>query len=153
MSEDRKTGERAGNRVVEAGGRKRPVSERFEKGIAVRRAVLGDPHVDRSLAGADTFGWPMQEFTTEVGWGDIWARPGLDRKSRSLVNLGMLTALNRPHELAVHVRGAVRNGCTAEEIREVLMQTAVYCGFPAALDSFRVARKVLEEEGVLPAED
>lgn len=140
---------KAGSRKVKAGGKERPVSERFEKGMSVRRTVLGDPHVDRSLDAADDFGWPMQEITTEIGWGDIWARPGLDRRSRSLVNLGMLTALNRPHELEVHIRGAVRNGVTKEEIQEVLMQTAVYCGFPAALDSFRTARKVLKEEGLI----
>ncbi len=140
---------KAGTRKVKAGGRDRAVSERFEKGLAVRRAVLGDPHVDRSLDAADDFGWPMQEMTTEIGWGDIWARPGLDRRSRSLVNIGMLTALNRPHELEVHLRGAVRNGVTRAEVQEVLLQTAVYCGFPAALESFRIARKVLKEEGLI----
>ena len=140
---------KAGSGKVTAGAKDRSVSTRFETGMTVRRAVLGDAHVDRSLASADDFSWPMQELTTEVGGGDIWARPGLDRKSRSLDNLGMLTALNRPHELEVHIRGAVRNGCTPAEIREVLMQTAVYCGFPAALDAFRTARKVLQEEGLI----
>lgn len=114
-------------------------------GTRVRREVLGDDHVDRSLANATEFTTPVQELVTEFCWGAIWTRPGLDRRTRSLVNLGMLTAMNRMHELAVHVRGAVTNGCTATEIQEVLLQTAVYCGVPAALESFRVAEKVLAD--------
>jgi 4-carboxymuconolactone decarboxylase len=120
-------------------------SERFQRGMSVRREVLGDAHVDRSLAQANQFNEEMQVLVTEIAWGDIWTRPGLDRRTRSLVNLGMLTALNRMHEFGVHVRGAVRNGCTPEEIKEVLLQTAVYCGAPAALESFRVAKQVLDE--------
>ena len=125
-------------------------SERKAKGEALRRAVLGDAHVDASLAKADDFTAAIQDFVTEVGWGEVWSREGLERKTRSLVNLAMLTALNRPHEFKVHLRGAVRNGATVTEIREVLLQTAIYCGAPAALDSFRLARGVLEEMQLLP---
>lgn len=117
----------------------------YEAGLSVRRAVLGVDHVDRSLQDASEFSQPLQDLVTAYGWGAIWARPGLDRRTRSLINLGMLTALNREAELALHVRGAVTNGCTREEIQETLLQTAVYCGLPAALEAFRVAEKVLEE--------
>ena len=117
----------------------------FDLGDKTRRAVLGDRHVDASLANANEFTRPVQELVTEYGWGAIWSRPGLPRKTRSMLNLAMLTALNRPHELRVHLRGALTNGVTEDEIREVLLQTAVYCGMPAALDSFRIAREVLEE--------
>jgi 4-carboxymuconolactone decarboxylase len=117
----------------------------YEEGMAVRRDVLGDEHVDRSLATADDFNQPFQEFITEYAWGAIWARPGLERKTRSLLNLAMLTALNRPHELDLHVRGALRNGVSREEIREVFLQAAIYAGVPAANESFRIARKVFEE--------
>jgi len=118
---------------------------RMERGLAARRESLGDGHVENSLAAATDFTRPIQIYVTEACWGDIWTRPGLDRRTRSLVNLAMLTALNRMHEFAVHVRGARRNGCTEEEIQEVLLQTAAYCGAPAALESFRVAEKVLLE--------
>jgi 4-carboxymuconolactone decarboxylase len=121
------------------------VSDRFEQGLQTRREVLGAAHVDRSLAQVSEFARPAQELVTEYCWGAVWTRPGLDRKTRSLLNLTMLTALNRMHELAVHVRGAITNGCTEEEIQEALLQTAVYCGVPAALESFRVAEKVLRE--------
>ena len=126
----------------------RMVSEQFEAGLALRRQVLGEAHVERSLkAGAeDDFMWPLQEIVTEVGWGAFWTRPGLTLKQRSLLNIGMLTALNRPHELEVHLRGALRNGLTKEEIREALLQTAAYCGLPACIDAFRVAKKVIAEE-------
>jgi 4-carboxymuconolactone decarboxylase len=119
--------------------------DRLERGMALRREVLGDDHVERSLAAATEFTRPVQELVTEICWADIWSRPNLDRRTRSLVNLAMMTALNRMHEFAVHVRGAVRNGCTEVEIMEVLMQTAVYCGAPAALESFRVAAQALAE--------
>jgi 4-carboxymuconolactone decarboxylase len=119
--------------------------ERYDAGLEVRRAVLGNDHVDRSLANATEFGQPMQELVTEYCWGEIWTRDGLDRKTRSLLNLGMLTALNRPHELQVHVKGALNNGVTVEEIREVFLQAAIYCGVPAAIDSFRTAQKVFDE--------
>jgi 4-carboxymuconolactone decarboxylase len=118
---------------------------RLERGNRVRREVLGDAHVNRSMTQATDFTRVVQEYVTASCWGDVWARPGLDRRTRSLLNLAMLTALNRPHEFSVHVRGAVRNGCTEEEIREVLLQTAAYCGAPAALESFRLAEKVLQE--------
>jgi 4-carboxymuconolactone decarboxylase len=117
----------------------------FERGMQVRRAVLGDAYVDRSLQGGTEFRKPMQELVTEFCWGAVWSREGLDRKTRSLVNIGMLTALNRSTELAAHVRGAVNNGATKEEIQEVLLQTAVYCGMPAGLESFRVAEKVFDD--------
>jgi 4-carboxymuconolactone decarboxylase len=117
----------------------------FERGMQVRRAVLGDAYVDRSLQGGTEFRKPMQDLVTEFCWGAVWSREGLDRKTRSLVNLGMLTALNRSTELAAHIRGAVNNGATKEEIQEVLLQTAVYCGMPAGLESFRVAEKVFDD--------
>lgn len=118
---------------------------RMDRGLAARRESLGHSYVENSLAAATDFSRPIQVYVTETCWGDIWSRPGLDRRTRSLVNLAMLTALNRMHEFAVHVRGARRNGCTEEEIQEVLLQTAAYCGAPAALESFRVAEKVLLE--------
>lgn len=123
-------------------------SERYERGLAVRREVLGAAYVDRSLAEADDFSRPMQELVTEYCWGEIWTQPELPRKTRSLINIAMISALNRPHELKLHVRGALRNGCTKEEIRAVLMQVAIYCGVPAAIDGLRVAREVLKEEGI-----
>ena len=117
----------------------------FERGMQVRRAVLGDAYVDRSLQGGTEFRKPMQDLVTEFCWGAVWNRPGIDRKTRSLVNLAMLTALNRSTELAAHVRGAVNNGATHEEIQEVLLQAAVYCGMPAGLEAFRVAEKVFDD--------
>lgn len=120
----------------------------FEQGLQTRREVLGAPYVDAAIAGADDFNRPMQELVTQYAWGDVWNRPGLDRRTRSMLNLAMLTALNRPHELKLHVRGALSNGVTKDEIREVLMQTAIYCGVPAAIDSFRNAKEVFKEMGV-----
>lgn len=120
--------------------------KRFDEGLAVRRSVLGSEYVDKSISNADEFNMPMQELVTEYCWGEIWTRPGLDRKTRSLINLAMLTALNRPHEIKIHMRGALNNGVTKDEIKEVLLQTAIYCGVPAAIDSFRIAREVLSEE-------
>jgi 4-carboxymuconolactone decarboxylase len=120
-------------------------SARYEQGLARRREVLGAQHVERSLAAVTEFSRPIQELVTEYCWGEIWTRTELDGRTRSLLNLAMLTALNRMHELAVHVRGAVTNGCTRDEIRETLLQTAIYCGVPAALESFRVAEKALAE--------
>lgn len=119
--------------------------DRFEQGLAVRREVLGAEYVDKSIAAADDFNRPFQELVTEYCWGEIWTRPGLDRKTRSIINLAMLTALNRPHEVKIHVRGALNNGLSKDEIKEVLLQTAIYCGVPAALDSFRIAREVFKE--------
>jgi 4-carboxymuconolactone decarboxylase len=120
----------------------------MERGMAIRREVLGEDHVNRSTAAVSDFSRSIQDYVTETCWGLVWTRPGLDRKTRSLINLAILTSQNRMHEFSVHVRGAVRNGCTVEEIKEVLLQTAVYCGAPAALESFRVAEAVLNE--VLP---
>ena len=119
--------------------------ELFDQGLATRRAVLGDAYVEKSLASADDFSMPMQEFVTQFCWGDVWNRPGLERSQRSLINLAMISALNRPHELKVHVRGAINNGVTREQIQEVFLQVAVYCGAPAALESFRLAREVFTE--------
>ena len=116
-----------------------------DKGLAIRREVLGSDYVDAQLKTADDFNRPFQEFITEYCWGAVWGRPGLPKKTRSIINLAMLTALNRPHELKVHVRGALRNGLTREEIAEVLMQTAIYCGVPAAVDAFRTAREAFKE--------
>ena len=121
------------------------MTELYDQGMAVRRAVLGDAYVDRSLQSGTEFREPMQELVTEFCWGAVWNRPGLERKTRSLINLAMLTALNRSTELGAHVRGAVNNGATKEEIQEVLLQAAVYCGMPAGLESFRVAEAVFTE--------
>lgn len=122
--------------------------ELFEKGLETRRAVLGAEHVDRSLKNADSFTMPLQELVTQYCWGDIWNRPGLDRRTRSFLNLAMITALNRPHELKLHVRGAINNGLTKDEIREVFLQAAIYCGVPASIDSFRTAKEVFDEMGI-----
>ena len=120
----------------------------FAKGLKTRREVLGAEYVDNALKNADEFNQPMQEFVTEYCWDQVWNRPGLDRRTRSLLNLAMLTALNRPHELKLHVRGAINNGVSKDEIREVFLQAAVYCGVPAAIDSFRNAREVFKELGL-----
>jgi len=117
----------------------------YEEGLATRKEVLGASHVERSLGQVSEFSRPIQELVTEYCWGAVWTREGLDRRSRSMINLAMLTALNRPHELGVHVRGAINNGVSEQEIQEVLMQTAIYVGVPAALESFRIAEKVLNE--------
>ncbi len=117
----------------------------FDKGLQTRREVLGAEYVDASIKNADDFNLPMQEMVTQYCWGDVWNRPGLDRKTRSLLNLATLTALNRPHELKLHVRGAINNGVTRDEIREVFLQTAIYCGVPAAIDSFRTAKEMFME--------
>ena len=119
--------------------------KRYEEGLAVRRAVLGSEHVDHSLRSADDFTRPLQELVTEYCWGEIWTRPGLDRRTRSFINLAMLTALNRPHEIKLHVRGALNNGLTKSELMEVFLQSAVYCGIAAALDAMRVAKEVFAE--------
>lgn len=119
----------------------------YEQGLKTRREVLGADYVDNAIRSADDFNRPMQDLVTKYCWGDVWNRPGLDRRTRSLLNLAMLTALNRPHELKLHVRGALNNGVTPDEMREVFMQAAIYCGVPAAIDSFRVAREVLKDAG------
>jgi len=120
----------------------------FDKGLATRREVLGAEYVDASIKNADDFNRDMQELVTQYCWGDIWNRPGLDRRTRSFLNLAMLTALNRPHEIKLHVRGAINNGVSKDEIKEVFLQAAIYCGVPAAIDSFRVAKEVFKEMGI-----
>ncbi len=122
-----------------------PNSPLFAKGLAVRREVLGADYVDKSLADSDDFMMAFQKLTTEWCWGEVWSRPGLPRKVRSMLNLAMLTVLNRPAELKLHLRGALANGVTVEEIKEIFLQTAIYCGIPAALESFKTAREVFKE--------
>lgn len=119
--------------------------ERFEAGLRTRREVLGADHVDRSLAKATEFAQPLQELVTEYCWGEVWTRPGLSRRDRSLLNVGMLTALNRSEELKLHLRGALNNGCSVQEIQEALLQAAIYCGLPAAITGFRLAQSVIDE--------
>ena len=122
--------------------------EMYEKGLAIRRAVLGADYVDKAIASADDFNRPLQELVTQYCWGEIWGRPGLDRKTRSIINLAMISALNRPHEVKMHVKGALNNGLSKEEIKEVFLQVAIYCGVPAGVDSFRIAREVFAEMGI-----
>jgi 4-carboxymuconolactone decarboxylase len=117
----------------------------YDKGLEVRKSVLGAEHVERSMKTADDFNKPMQDLVTEYCWGAVWTRPGLPKKTRSLLNIAMLTVLNRPHEMKLHVAGAIRNGCTKEEISEVLLQVAIYAGVPAAIDGFRNAREALND--------
>jgi len=125
-------------------------SSLFDQGLAVRKAVLGAEYVEASIKNADDFNRPLQELVTEYCWGAVWTREGLPRKTRSLLNVAMLSILNRPHELELHLKGALRNGCTKEEIREVLLQVAIYAGVSAAVDVFRTARKVLAEDAPKP---
>ena len=120
-------------------------SELYEKGMKIRREVMGDEYVDRALASVDDFNREFQQMVTEHAWGAIWARPGLSKKQRSLINLAMLAALNRPEEFELHFRGALKNGCTLDELKETLLQIAVYCGMPVGVASFRIARKILDE--------
>ena len=126
-------------------------SDPYEEGLKIRKAVLGDEYVNRVLANVNSFNAPLQRLVTEYCWGKVWGRPGLDRKQRSLLNLAMITVLNRPHELKAHVRGALTNGVTPAEIREVFLQVMIYAGVPAAVDSFRVASEVFAEDGVTVA--
>jgi 4-carboxymuconolactone decarboxylase len=117
----------------------------FKKGLTVRREVLGADYVDKSVQEVEDFMVPMQKMTTEWCWGEIWTRPGLDRKTRSIMNLCMLSALNRPNEIRLHVLGALNNGVTPAEMQEVFLQTCIYCGVPAALDSFKIAKEVIDK--------
>jgi 4-carboxymuconolactone decarboxylase len=126
-------------------------SDQFNKGLDVRRAVLGADYVDGSLAKADDFMMAFQEITTEWCWGYAWTRPGLERKTRSMLNLAMLTALGKPAELKLHVKGALANGVSVEEIKEILLHATVYCGIPAGLDAFKAAHEVLKAEGAIAA--
>jgi 4-carboxymuconolactone decarboxylase len=124
------------------------MSELFEKGMAIRSELVGRQYVDQAFAGADDFSRPMQELVTECCWGAIWGRPDLDRRSRSILNLGMLAALNRQDELAGHIKIALTNGLAKEEIRECFLQVACYAGMPAGMTAFKVARKVFDELGI-----
>lgn len=119
--------------------------EKFERGLEIRKAVLGKEYVENSLKNADDFSLPMQELSTEYCWGHVWGREGLTLKQRSMINLAMISALNRPHELKLHVKGALVNGVTRDEIREILLQVAIYCGIPAGIDSFRLAKEAFAE--------
>ena len=125
--------------------RNETMDELFDRGLAVRREVLGPEYVDKSVQSANEFMMAFQHITTEWCWGYAWTRPGLDRKTRSLINLAMLTALNRSPEIKLHVRGALNNGVTVDEIKEVLLHATVYCGIPAGLDAFKAANEVLKE--------
>lgn len=118
--------------------------DQYQRGLATRREVMGDPFVDRALAGATAFTQPIQDHISRAAWGDVWQRDGLDRKTRSLVTVAMLTALGKQHELKGHVRGALNNGATVQEIQEVLLHAAVYCGIPTAVEAFRTAAEVVE---------
>jgi len=117
----------------------------YEAGLKIRTKVLGEAHVQKSLADVDDFNRDLQQIVTGFAWGQIWSRPGLSLRDRSLINLAMLTALGKPREFQHHLIGALNNGCTKEEIREVLLQAGVYCGFPAAIESFRNAREVFKD--------
>ncbi len=117
----------------------------YDKGLEIRRAVLGAEHVDKAIANADDFNRTMQEFVTEYCWGAVWGREGLPKKTRSMLNLAMLTALNRENEFKLHVRGAINNGISREEISEILLHCAIYCGVPAAISGFRAAKQVFDE--------
>jgi len=119
--------------------------EVLERGLEIRKAVLGREFVEKSYNAADDFNRPMQELVTEYCWGAVWGREELPRKTRSMLNLAMLSALNRPHELKMHIKGALTNGVSREEMREIFLQVAIYCGVPAAVDAFRTAREVLAE--------
>ena len=120
-------------------------TDHFKKGLAILREVIGAAYVDKSVNSSSEFMKPMQKLTTEWCWGEIWSRPGLERRTRSMLNLAMLTALNRPNEIRLHVRGAVNNGVSTQEMQEVLLQACIYCGVPAALDAFKVAQEVIQQ--------
>jgi 4-carboxymuconolactone decarboxylase len=126
------------------------MSDMYEKGLAIRKAVLGAEYVDKAIAGADDFTRPIQELVTKYCWGEVWGRQTLSRRDRSLLNIAMISALNRPHELKLHVKGALTNGVSRDEIREVLMQVAIYCGVPAAVDSTRIAKEAFSEVDAKP---
>ena len=125
-------------------------TELYKRGLEIRRRVLGDEYVDRALANVDAFNSEFQELVSEYCWGKVWGRSALSDQQRSLNNLSMMAALNRPHEFKIHMRGALRNGCSLDEIRDTLLQVAIYCGIPAGVEAFRWAREVLEAEGIQP---
>ena len=120
-------------------------NEIYERGLALRKEVLGKEFVEKALDGADDFNRPLQELATEYCWGAVWARDGLSRRDRSLLNIGMISALNRPHELKLHIKAALTNGLSRTEIREAILQVAIYCGMPAGMDSTRIAREAFAE--------
>jgi 4-carboxymuconolactone decarboxylase len=123
-------------------------NEAFKAGLAVRKKVLGDAYVNNAFAQMNEFTEPLQQYLTEHAWGAVWARDGLPLKTRSMLNLAMLSAINRPHELRIHLRGAINNGVTKDEMIEIFLQVGVYCGAPAALESFKLAQEVFKEMGV-----
>jgi 4-carboxymuconolactone decarboxylase len=123
-------------------------TEMFEKGLKIRREVLGSEYVDNALKTGDDFNMPLQVLVTTYCWGECWGRPGLRRRTRSMLNLAMISALNRPNEMKAHVRGAINNGLTKNDIQEVFLQVAIYVGVPAAVDSFRIATEVFQEMGI-----
>ncbi|MGE0733174.1 MAG: carboxymuconolactone decarboxylase family protein [Alphaproteobacteria bacterium] len=125
-------------------------SQQYETGLKIRKEVLGAEYVDKAIAGADAFNKEFQNLVTEYCWGGVWGKGVLTRKQHSMNNLCMLAALNRPHEFKLHFRGALKNGCSLDELKETLIQIAVYCGVPAGVDAFRIAREVLKEEGIDP---
>ena len=125
-------------------------TELYKRGLEIRRRVLGDEYVDSALANVDAFNSEFQELVSEYCWGKVWGRSALSDQQRSLNNLSMMAALNRPHEFKIHMRGALRNGCSLDEIRDTLLQVAIYCGIPAGVEAFRLAREVLEAEGIQP---
>ena len=127
---------------------KRDHKQRYDAGLKTRREVLGADYVDKSIASQDEFNRPLQELLNTYCWNDVWNRPGLPRKTRSMLNLAMLSALNKPHELRLHLNGALNNGLTKQDIQEVFLQVAIYCGVPAAVESFRIAREVFKEHGI-----
>jgi 4-carboxymuconolactone decarboxylase len=127
---------------------KRDHKQRYDAGLKTRREVLGADYVDKSIASQDEFNRPLQELLNTYCWNDVWNRPGLPRKTRSMLNLAMLSALNKPHELKLHLNGALNNGLTKGDIQEVFLQVAIYCGVPAAVESFRIAREVFKERGI-----
>jgi len=134
-------------------GKQNELKNLYDEGLKVRREVLGAEYVDASVANANSFMEAFQHITTEMCWGYAWTRPGLDRRSRSMLNLAMLTALNRPAEIRLHVKGALANGLTVDEIKEILLHATVYCGIPAGLDAFKVANQVLQEAGLVEGGD
>lgn len=127
---------------------KKDHKQRYDAGLKTRREVLGAEYVDKSIAAQDEFNRPLQELLNTYCWNDVWNRPGLPRKTRSMLNLAMLSALNKPHELKLHLNGALNNGLTKGDIQEVFLQVAIYCGVPAAVESFRIAREVFKERGI-----
>ncbi|MCU6434310.1 4-carboxymuconolactone decarboxylase [Undibacterium sp. Jales W-56] len=129
------------------------MDQQFEDGLRMRKQVMGDAFVEKAFVNVDAFTAPLQEFVTRNAWGTVWCRDGLDLKTRSLITLSMLTALGRAHEIRGHVRGAVNNGATMQDIQEVLLHASVYCGMPLAIDAFRSAQEVLAEMGLIIAEN